>query len=46
MFTMSVFMKPLMDLIPIWQCERNLSKILYNTNLDLKVKVTDLEFLC
>ena len=38
-----------MDLIPVWQCERNWSKILYGTIPnpvhDLKVKVTDLEFL-
>ena len=61
MFTMSVcfvfvffffffFLKPLMDLIPVWQYDRNWSKILCGTIPnpvhDLKVKVTDLECLC
>ena len=32
MFTMSVFVKPLMDLIPVWQCDRNWSKILCGTS--------------
>ena len=38
---MSVFVKPLMDFIPVWQCDRNLLKILCSTILnpvyDLKV---------
>ena len=46
---MSVFVKPLIDLIPVWQCDRNWSKILCGTIPnpvhDLKVKVTDIEFL-
>ena len=49
MFTMSVFVKPLIDLIPVWQCDRNWSKILCGTIPnpvhDLKVKVIDLGFL-
>ena len=48
MFTMSVIVKPLMDLIPVWQCDRNWSKIIWdaipNPVHDLKVKVTDVEF--
>ena len=46
---MSVFVKPLIDLIPVWQCDRNWSKMLYGTIPnpvhDIKVKVTDSEFL-
>ena len=49
MFTMSVFVKPLMDLILVRQCDRNWSKILCGTIPnplhDFKVKVTDEEFL-
>ena len=49
MFAMFVFVKHLMELIPVWQCDRNWSKILCggipNPVHDLKVKVTDLEFL-
>ena len=45
MFTMSVFVKPLMDLIPVWQCDKNWSNILCGTIPnpvhDLKVKVTE-----
>ena len=37
--------KPVMDLIPVWQCDRNWSKILCGTIPnpvhDLKVKVTE-----
>ena len=47
---MSVFAKPLMDLIHVWHGDRYWSKMLYCTIpilvYDLKVKVTDLEFLC
>ena len=42
---MSVFVKPLMDLIPVWQGDRNWSRIVCgaipNPVPDLKVKVTD-----
>ena len=42
-------MNPLMDFIPVWQCDRKRSKILCvtipNPVHDLKVKVTDLEVL-
>ena len=43
--TMSVFVNPLMDLIPVWQCDSDWSKILSgnipNPVHDLKVKVTE-----
>ena len=48
-FPMSVFAKSLMNLIPDWHYDRNLSKIFHSTIptpvQDLKVKVTHLEFL-
>ena len=36
MFTMSVFVKPLMDLIHVWQCDRNWSKILCGPDMTLR----------
>ena len=49
-FRTSLFPKPLMDLVHIWCDDRYGSKILRNTiptpANDLKVIVTDLEFLC
>ena len=49
-FRTSLFPNPLMDLVYIWYDDRYWSKILFSTiptsMHDLKVKVTDLVFLC
>ena len=49
-YNLSFFAKPSMDFIPLWRDDRALSKILYSTIPipvhDLKIKVTDFEFLC
>ena len=46
----SLFPNPLMDLVHVWYDDRYWSKILRGTIPnpvhDLKIKVTDLEFLC
>ena len=49
-FSFFVFAKPSMDFIQLWRDDRALSKILCSTIPipvhDLKIKVTDFDFLC
>ena len=49
-FRTSLFPNSMMDLVHVWYDDGYLSKFLHNTIHtpihDLKVKVTDLEFLC
>ena len=49
-FSTSLFPNPLMDFVNLWYDDRYWSKILcctiHTPVLDLKIKVTDIEFLC